>query len=200
LEQIHTVLCSKSARLVLTLADCCNFNNNRNDVFWRFEDEADIASINQSKNLNYLFKESRGQVLACSSKKGTVSYYSNNLGGYFTLSFFETIRTESATDVSLTWETVLQTTKQLTNQVAKGYKVTQIPAYNITMDKRNLFNQEISNEALTEKRISIKIKNGNTLFGISEKYKVTVESLMKWNNISSSRIYAGQTIFIYLSN
>ncbi len=42
-----------------------------------------------------------------------------------------------------------------------------------------------------------KIKSGDNLGAIAEKYGVTVSSLKLWNNLSSSRIVAGETLIIY---
>ncbi|MCJ7988788.1 LysM peptidoglycan-binding domain-containing protein [Priestia sp. OVS21] len=43
-----------------------------------------------------------------------------------------------------------------------------------------------------------KVKAGETLFSISQQHNVTVEDLKKWNGLSSTLIYANQTLQIDL--
>ncbi|MFE5429737.1 LysM peptidoglycan-binding domain-containing protein [Peribacillus simplex] len=42
----------------------------------------------------------------------------------------------------------------------------------------------------------VKVKDGDTLWGISQTYKVSIEDVKSWNNLSSDMIYAGETIHI----
>ena len=42
----------------------------------------------------------------------------------------------------------------------------------------------------------LKVKRGQTLGGIAEKYDVSVSNLKKWNNISNSKIKTGQVLKI----
>jgi len=42
-----------------------------------------------------------------------------------------------------------------------------------------------------------KVRRGDNLTAIAKKYGVTVADLRKWNNISGSRINAGQNLTIY---
>ncbi|WHY54583.1 3D domain-containing protein [Peribacillus simplex] len=42
----------------------------------------------------------------------------------------------------------------------------------------------------------VKVKDGDTLWGISQTYKVSIEDVKSWNNLSSDVIYAGETIHI----
>lgn len=44
-----------------------------------------------------------------------------------------------------------------------------------------------------------KVKSGDTLSGLSRRYGVSVAKLMKWNNLSSSRIRIGQKLVVYSS-
>ena len=45
--------------------------------------------------------------------------------------------------------------------------------------------------------IYYKVKSGNTLGGIAQKYRVSVSQLKKWNNIKGTTIRVGQTLKIY---
>ncbi|MFJ7508958.1 LysM peptidoglycan-binding domain-containing protein [Peribacillus simplex] len=42
----------------------------------------------------------------------------------------------------------------------------------------------------------VKVKDGDTLWGISQTYKVSIEDIKSWNDLSSDMIYAGETIHI----
>ncbi|MFE4707406.1 LysM peptidoglycan-binding domain-containing protein [Peribacillus simplex] len=42
----------------------------------------------------------------------------------------------------------------------------------------------------------VKVKDGDTLWGISQTYKVSIEDIKSWNDLSSDMIYAGGTIHI----
>ncbi|MGG3496619.1 LysM peptidoglycan-binding domain-containing protein [Peribacillus simplex] len=42
----------------------------------------------------------------------------------------------------------------------------------------------------------VKVKDGDTLWGISQTYKVSIEDIKSWNDLSSDMIYAGGTLHI----
>src|SRR4051812_47412008 len=42
----------------------------------------------------------------------------------------------------------------------------------------------------------VNVKEGDTLWGISHTYKVSIEDIKSWNHLSSDTIYAGKTIHI----
>ncbi|MCK1991025.1 LysM peptidoglycan-binding domain-containing protein [Peribacillus muralis] len=42
----------------------------------------------------------------------------------------------------------------------------------------------------------VKVKDGDTLWGISQSYKVSIEDIKSWNDMSSDSIYVGETIHI----
>ena len=47
--------------------------------------------------------------------------------------------------------------------------------------------------------ITHKVKKGETLGGIAEKYKVSAANIRSWNNMKNNTIYAGGTLKIYTS-
>jgi len=49
----------------------------------------------------------------------------------------------------------------------------------------------------SQTRISYKIKSGDTLSKIATKYHVSVNDLKRWNNLKSTSISAGKTLYIY---
>jgi len=40
------------------------------------------------------------------------------------------------------------------------------------------------------------VKQGETLYRLSKKYKVSVEDLKKWNSLDSNDIFEGQVLYI----
>jgi membrane-bound lytic murein transglycosylase D len=48
-------------------------------------------------------------------------------------------------------------------------------------------------------RIVHTIRSGENLGSIAQKYKVSVNNLKDWNNLSSSRIIAGKKLVVYTS-
>ncbi len=55
---------------------------------------------------------------------------------------------------------------------------------------------ELANTTQPE-RIVIRVQKGDTLWGISRKYNVTVKEIMEWNNLKSSLIFVDQKLTIY---
>ena len=52
----------------------------------------------------------------------------------------------------------------------------------------------------SSQRITYTIKRGDTLWGISRKYGVSIQNIVSWNNIKNPNlIYAGNTIVIYIN-
>ena len=49
----------------------------------------------------------------------------------------------------------------------------------------------------TGKRMTYKVKSGDTLSGIGSRYHVSVKQLMNWNGLRSDRLRVGQTLSIY---
>ena len=42
----------------------------------------------------------------------------------------------------------------------------------------------------------VNVKDGDTLWGISQTYKVSIEDIKDWNHLSSDTIYSGETLHI----
>jgi membrane-bound lytic murein transglycosylase D len=52
----------------------------------------------------------------------------------------------------------------------------------------------------TETRIVYRVRRGDTLAEIAQKYSVSVSDLKEWNNLRGSRIYSGQKLYLYSSS
>ena len=49
----------------------------------------------------------------------------------------------------------------------------------------------------SKKTINYNIKNGDTLSGIADRYRVSVTELKKWNNLQTTKLTAGKKLKIY---
>ena len=49
----------------------------------------------------------------------------------------------------------------------------------------------------SSRKIIYKVKRGDTVSGIAQKYKIRTKDLKKWNNLSSDKIYINQKLIIY---
>lgn len=52
-------------------------------------------------------------------------------------------------------------------------------------------------ETKEQKTIRYQVKAGETLYGIAQLHKVTVDDISKWNNLSSQKVFVGQVLLIY---
>lgn len=50
----------------------------------------------------------------------------------------------------------------------------------------------------TKERKVHKVRSGETLSGIAQRYRSTFTQIKKWNRLSSDRIYAGQKLYVYV--
>ena len=46
-------------------------------------------------------------------------------------------------------------------------------------------------------RITYKVRRGDTLAAIANKYRTTVEKLRSWNRLHGTRVAAGETLTLY---
>lgn len=53
-----------------------------------------------------------------------------------------------------------------------------------------------ANYGLAQQTVSHKVESGQTLFGIAERYQVSVAEIKQWNNLSSNNLSVGQTLII----
>ncbi len=107
LEAIHKKLKSKGARLSITLGDCCNNLMLANQMpmvkplqFRSIFVENDILRI--------LFKDSKGDILICSAKKGERALCHTNTGGWYSSAWQEALSHAQNSNNTITWETFLQ--------------------------------------------------------------------------------------------
>ena len=131
-------LASKGARLVIILTDCCN-----NDQDWvsvkglidKIEDNATIDNIN-IPNLRKLFFESKGTVVATSSKRGQTSLGPKN-GGVFSVAFWDEMYRIEQGSGTPNWESLMSATVKRTQEVAHRYNAQQDPVFKVNINGYN---------------------------------------------------------------
>ncbi|NJN78683.1 MAG: hypothetical protein HC803_10470 [Saprospiraceae bacterium] len=96
LQDAYRIIQSKGARLNIVLADCCN-----NDIGINKIDNSPYMQM-QSKNiydivkLRKLFLETKGDILSCAASPGEYSWVNMSIGGFYTVSFMQSLREESS--------------------------------------------------------------------------------------------------------
>lgn len=106
-------------------------------------------------------------------------------------------------------DTLSQIAKQFNTTVAEIARVNKIKDVNliypgqifeIVMNKNNSVSSESTNSSSPNK-VNYIIKRGDTLSKIAIKYGVSVQDLVRWNNIKNKNlIYVGNTLIIYKNN
>src|SRR5690606_37127766 len=83
LKEIYDIITVKGARLNIVMGDCCNsdvgVNQRTSNTFMASRNDANF----NRKNLNKLFFESKGNVLATAASPGQVSWSNAVNGGFF---------------------------------------------------------------------------------------------------------------------
>ncbi len=106
-DMVNQKLASSSARLVVSMADCCNKHQGLQAPISEDLKIIETVDENQKKNYANLFLDSKGVVLVASCKRGQVSYTHPEKGSYFTSSFIESLTYAINYAKDLNWETLL---------------------------------------------------------------------------------------------
>jgi LysM repeat protein len=67
---------------------------------------------------------------------------------------------------------------------------------NVVENTNNIVQNENSTPNTTSKKKAYIVKQGDTLYGISKKYKISVEKIQKANKLKTDKIYPGQKLII----
>jgi membrane-bound lytic murein transglycosylase D len=132
----------------------------------------------------YTSGTSTSYVESTSSSSGDVTYHKIQRGE--TLGGIAEDYKVSASEIR-SWNNI-SGNKIIAGKTLKIYSNGYIP----TEVKEDSRSTELTSESLTHK-----IQPGETIIGISEDYGVSIDDIKRWNNLSSSRIYAGKTLIIY---
>lgn len=129
---VRDKLATKPARLSIILTDCCN-----NEASWvsvkslisTQKDAPDVDKIDVAK-LKKLFYESRGTVIATSSKRGQVSYGPKE-GGCFSVAFWDEMYKIEQGAGNADWNSLIEATKQRTLKYTSNK---QEPVYKVNVN------------------------------------------------------------------
>jgi hypothetical protein len=121
LMQAFNTIRNKNARLNIVLADCCNNDIGINRRTETPLDDLDAKGYYDVEKLKKLFLESRGNIISCAASPGEYSWVNTSKGGFYTLSFIESLRAEvsSKNKSEASWESVMK------NTVASAKKKTE---------------------------------------------------------------------------
>ncbi len=129
---VQSKLKGKPARLCLILTDCCN-----NEAEWVSVKSASASDGKPANTgnidiarLKKLFCESKGTVVATSSKRGQVSLGPKE-GGCFSMAFWDEIYRIESGQGEATWKAVMEQTKKLTLEYTNNK---QEPVYKVDVD------------------------------------------------------------------
>ena len=132
---VRDKLSSKPARLKIIITDCCNDDADWVTVKSIISSEGQFAKADNIdvQKLKKLFYDSRGTVIATSSKRGQVSY-GPKTGGCFSTAFWDEIYRIEQGDGNADWKSVLEQTKKRTLDYTQNK---QEPVFKIDVDGFN---------------------------------------------------------------
>lgn len=112
LTQAFNTIRSKNARLNIVLADCCNNDIGINRRTETPLDDLESKGYYDAEKLKKLFLESKGSIISCAASPGEYSWVNTSKGGFYTLSFIESLRAEvsSKNKSEPSWESVMNNT------------------------------------------------------------------------------------------
>lgn len=166
---------SKGARLNIILTDCCNNEANWVSVKGILAQQTNAVNTNtiDIANLKRLFFESRGSVIATSSKRGQISYGPED-GGCFSTAFWdEMYKIEQGSGIA-DWETIMKKTTERTLQYTNNK---QEPVYKIDVNtianNSNCINEDVLVISVCEKELGEAFKQiVNPYFSKSDRLKM----------------------------
>ncbi|MEM9823760.1 MAG: caspase family protein [Bacteroidota bacterium] len=123
----------KQPRFLLMLTDCCNNPppTDYRDQITRRSDADDLLL----SNLNHLFNDYRGEVVATASRYGERAYMGGN-GSYFTCAFFDTFAQMGSIIHPFEWENWLKRVQERTVDIVEREKFdSQTPYFEITIQE-----------------------------------------------------------------
>ena len=130
---VREKLSTKGARLVVILTDCCNDEANWvsvKSIIASQEKEANTDDIDVNR-LKKLFYESRGTVIATSSKRGQMSYGPKE-GGCFSNAFWNEMWRVEHGEAKADWNSLINSTKERTLEYTANK---QEPAFEVNVSE-----------------------------------------------------------------
>lgn len=126
LTYFNAILKKKSPRLLISMADCCN-------VGPRFIPKSPIKqqgfqASTGHEGLKALFLESKGNLICSSSKKGDYAYYQDEIGGFYTVAFCQSLF-QVRQEKKVTWNGLMEEVNKITAKMAMGKNKSQNPQF-----------------------------------------------------------------------
>lgn len=194
LESVLKKLENQPARLKLILGDCCNsyasWVNPKDDGSRNFT----VLSKAPVNVYNNLFANTKGFLIASSSKKGETSGCNNLYGGFFTYFFLKALEHYASKGMETTWDKVMFTTKEVTLEALKGE---QTPIYAVRVNQTATSNstpyQEPQNTATGEtsgsyEKIDILTAIGNEYFPTEKRVSLQETVLRTFFNSPNAKV------------
>lgn len=90
--------------------------------------------------------------------------------------------------------------EQLTEILANKINIVETTTDELLLTYNDTLNEveEVNDTSVTETKIIV--KRGDTLWGFSQQYDVSIESIKQWNQLQSDTIYVDQQLLIYIED
>lgn len=195
LHQVYQTIASKKPRLQIVMADVCN------ELIETEDDSSQIAprSMNNNETRNYkaLFLNSKGGIIASSSKPKQLSYGLEK-GGAYTLNFLAALKSATRSTSIPKWSNVMNTA---TKVIGKGTDYRQDPqyqAFNIVdggASSTSIASTNTTNSVSTSNKNSFKFTEGKLIQKNSKNWRLT------WENVNYDlKEYEKEGGYIYLQD
>lgn len=135
---VRDKLQTKNARLVVILTDCCNDEKEWVTVKGLIDKDGGNPKLD-AINIEYLkklFYNSKGTVIATSSKRGQTSLGPKS-GGLFSISFWDEIYRIEQGQGTPNWKSLMEATKKRTMNKASSFGAKQEPVCDVNVDGGN---------------------------------------------------------------
>lgn len=132
---VRDKLLTKNARLVIILTDCCNNEKEWVTVKGLIDKDGGSPKLD-AINVEYLrklFYNSKGTVIATSSKRGQTSLGPKS-GGLFSISFWDEIYRIEQGQGTPSWKSLMEATKKRTVNKASSFGAKQEPVCDVNVD------------------------------------------------------------------
>lgn len=140
LEYVKEKIEKKGPGLAIILADCCNSYNSsvtpKETVMITARARASDKS-SHDEGMRKLFLETRGSIIAASSRKGEVSWGSSYYGGLFTNGFLNEIDLYTSSGKAFDWQELMWRTRcrvVADSRSSQNYQGVQTPIYKIEFE------------------------------------------------------------------
>ena len=156
------------------------------------------STIHPGQKLLVWGKASRGHASIAGGKRSHTVRKGDTLSGI--AHAYQVSSQRLAARNGITTKTILRVGKKLVLPSTSANETKRVDAANKTVQSKKQ-NQKTEHAKNTSRRVTYTVKRGDSLWGISRKFKVSVASLREWNKLKSSgALYPGQTLALYVTS